>query len=65
MKNSARSEIITHQRFLQQMHFSRKKILLDWRRVVVDQIISWAAVFFAITTKRFFGGLEGRKLLEI
>ena len=37
--------------------FEKKKFLLDWRRVVVDQIISWAAVFFAITTtKRFFGG---------
>ena len=45
--------------------FEKKKFLLDWRRVVVDQIISWAAVFFAITTKRFFGGLEGKKFLEI
>ena len=42
--------------------FEKKKFLLDWRRVVVDQIISWAAVFFAITAKRFFGGLEGRKI---
>ena len=45
--------------------FEKKKFLLDWRRVVVDQIISWAAVFFAITAKRFFGGLEGRNDLSL
>ena len=40
--------------------FEKKKFLLDWRRVVVDQIISWAVVFFAITTKRFFRRLKAQ-----